>query len=244
MLTDAHKKQRMVCALAFLDQCHKYGDEFLDDIIRVTGDEIWVSFVNVETKEQSKQWMHTHIHQTRQKSLKKCCLPARKLLAILFWDRKEVLTVEFMEQGITITPEVYCKTLRKLHWAIQIKRHGMLTYSILVVLLHDNARPHTAASTRTLPEYFNWELSDNPPYSPDLALSDCHLCIYLKNSLRSQRFNNNEELMEGFKTWMNSQAADFIDISIQKLIHRYDKCLNSSSDYAEKQLKYVRIFCT
>jgi hypothetical protein len=23
-------------------------------------DETWVSFVNVETKEQSKQWMHTH----------------------------------------------------------------------------------------------------------------------------------------------------------------------------------------
>jgi hypothetical protein len=29
-------------------------------ILRVTGDETWVSFVNVETKEQSKQWMHIH----------------------------------------------------------------------------------------------------------------------------------------------------------------------------------------
>jgi hypothetical protein len=26
----------------------------------VTGDTTWVSFVNVETKEQSKQWMHTY----------------------------------------------------------------------------------------------------------------------------------------------------------------------------------------
>jgi hypothetical protein len=26
----------------------------------VTGDETWVSFVIVETKEQLKQWMHTH----------------------------------------------------------------------------------------------------------------------------------------------------------------------------------------
>jgi hypothetical protein len=29
-------------------------------IIQVTGDEAWFSFLNVETKEQSKQWMHTH----------------------------------------------------------------------------------------------------------------------------------------------------------------------------------------
>jgi hypothetical protein len=44
----------------FLERYHKDGDEFLIRIILVTGDESWVPFVNVETKEQSKQWMHTH----------------------------------------------------------------------------------------------------------------------------------------------------------------------------------------
>jgi hypothetical protein len=44
--------------LAFLELYHEDGDEFLDHIVRVTGDETWVSFVNVETKDQSKQWMH------------------------------------------------------------------------------------------------------------------------------------------------------------------------------------------
>jgi hypothetical protein len=43
-----------------LEQYHKHGNEFLDHIVQVTGDEVWVSFVNVEAKEQSKQWMHTH----------------------------------------------------------------------------------------------------------------------------------------------------------------------------------------
>jgi hypothetical protein len=42
-----------ICRL-FLEQFHKDGDEFLNHI-QVTGDETWVSFVNVETKEQSKQ---------------------------------------------------------------------------------------------------------------------------------------------------------------------------------------------
>jgi hypothetical protein len=35
-------------------------DEFFNHNIRVTGDETSVSLVNSETKEQSKQWKHTH----------------------------------------------------------------------------------------------------------------------------------------------------------------------------------------
>jgi histone-lysine N-methyltransferase SETMAR len=108
----------------------------------------------------------------------------------------------------------------------------MLTFG--VVLLHDNARPHTAARTRPLLDHFNWELFDHPPYNPDLAPSDCHLFTSLKNWLGSQSFNNNEKLMEGVKTWLNSQAADFFDTGRQKLISRYDKCLSSGGDYVEK----------
>jgi hypothetical protein len=65
-------------------------------------------------------------------------------------------------------------------------------------------------------------------------LSDYHLFTYLNNWLRSQRFNNNEELMEGVKTWLSSQAADFFDTGIQKLIPQYDKCVSSGGDYVEK----------
>jgi hypothetical protein len=50
----------MASTFTFLERYHKDGDEFLNHIVRVTGDETWVSYVNVEPKEQSKQWMHTH----------------------------------------------------------------------------------------------------------------------------------------------------------------------------------------
>jgi hypothetical protein len=55
MTTGAHKMQGMVLALTFLEQYLKECDDFLNHIIQVTGDKTWVSFVNVETKEQSKQ---------------------------------------------------------------------------------------------------------------------------------------------------------------------------------------------
>jgi hypothetical protein len=81
---------------------------------------------------------------------------------------------------------------------------------------------------------FNWGLFDLPP-------SDYHMFTYL-NWLRSQYFNSNKELLEGVKTWLNSQPADFFDMGIQKLIPQYDKCLNYGIEYVEKRLKYVHIF--
>jgi hypothetical protein len=53
----------------------------------------------------------THIHQISQKGLNRH-LPARKLMAAVFWDRKGVLMMDFMQQGITIMSEVYCETLK------------------------------------------------------------------------------------------------------------------------------------
>jgi hypothetical protein len=85
------------------------------------------------------------------------------------------------------------------------------------MLLHYNACLHTAVCTPALLEHFNCELFDHPPYNPDLDLCDYHLFTYLKNWLGSQHFNNNE-VMECVKTWLSSQAADFFDTSIQKLI--------------------------
>jgi histone-lysine N-methyltransferase SETMAR len=82
--------------------------------------------------------------------------------------------VEFMQQRIEVTSEINCETIKKkLRRAIENKRPGMLTYG--VVLPHDNAHPHKAVRSRELVGHFNWELSDHPPYSPDLAPSDYHL---------------------------------------------------------------------
>ena len=34
--------------------------------------------------------------------------------------------------------------------------------------------------------------------------------------------------------WLTSQAAAFYEKGIQKLVHRYDKCLNNGGEYVEK----------
>jgi histone-lysine N-methyltransferase SETMAR len=117
--------------------------------------------------------------------------------------------------------------------AIKNKRRELLTFG--VGLLNDDGRPDTAARTRARLEHFNWQLFDHHSFSPDLASSDCHVFTrtYLNICFGAQRFNNNE-LMEGVKTWMSSRAVGFFDTGIQKITPRYYKCLNSGGDYTEK----------
>jgi hypothetical protein len=64
----------------------------------------WFLLVNVETKELSRQLMHTITKQA--KHFKQTS--AGKLMATVLWDRKGVLMVKFMQQGTTIMSQVYC----------------------------------------------------------------------------------------------------------------------------------------
>ena len=52
-----------------------------------------------------------------------------------------------------------------------------------IVLLHDNARSHAATETQKFLTLFGWGIFHYPPYSPDLAPSDCRLFIKLKDFL-------------------------------------------------------------
>lgn len=227
MLTEVHKTKRLGSALTFLERYDVKGDEILSQI--VTGDETWVAYVTPESKQQSMEWRHS----TSPKKVKfKQTISARKIMCTVFWDRKGVLLVEFLPRGDTINSTRYCETLKKLRRAIQNKRRGMLSKGIL--LLHDNARPHAANRTQELIASFGWEQLDHPPYSPDLAPSDYHMFLHLKKHLGGQRHDDDDGLKATVLQWLLSQAADFYDDGVQKLVARYDKCLNIGGNYVEK----------
>jgi len=124
---------------------------------------------------------------------------------------------------------------------IQKKHRGKLSSKVL--FFHDNAHLHTANHTRELLDHFGWEVFDHPPYSPDLAPSDYHLFPKMKTWLATHRFDDDAELQAGVNEWLKSQAAKFYDDGINKLVHRYDKCLNLNGDYAEKYFKIVAFKC-
>jgi len=56
----------------------------------------------------------------------------------------------------------------------------------------------------------------------------------MKVWLATQRFHTNEELMDGVNNWLHNVTAPFLDEGLQKLVSRYDKCLNVDGNYVEK----------
>ena len=187
MLNDDMKATCIMTSLDVLTHFHQEGNDFLNRI--VTGDETWVYHDTPETKRQSMQWKHTTLPVVTK--FKKT-LTQKKLMTSIFWDRKGVLLIDYMKPGTTINSDRYRETLTKLRKAIKTKRVGLLTAS--VVLLHENARPHSAGETCDLITKFGWDCLPHPPYSPNLAPSDYHLFPALKLHLGASHFNTNEEL--------------------------------------------------
>jgi hypothetical protein len=56
----------------------------------------------------------------------------------------------------------------------------------------------------------------------------------LKEFLGGRRFKSDEEVKDAVKEWLNGLAAEVYDEGIQKLVIRYDKCLNVGGDYVGK----------
>ncbi|GFW49368.1 histone-lysine N-methyltransferase SETMAR [Trichonephila clavipes] len=227
MLTDEHKTKRLGSALSFLERYSNEGEDFLSHI--VTGDETWVAYVTPESKQQSMEWRYS---SSPRKVKFKQTISAQKIVCTVFCDRRGVLLVDFLTRGDTINAAAYCATFQKLRRAIQNKRRGMLSAG--VVLLHDNAHPHTADPTQDLITSFRWEQLDHPPYSPDLAPRDYHLFMHLKKHLAGRCHSDDDEAKTTVKQWLSNQAASFFDDGIQKLVRRYDKCHNSNGNCVEE----------
>jgi transposase len=127
--------------------------------------------------------------------------------------------------GATISAQRYEDTLQKLRRAIRLKRPGMISNGI--VLLHDNARPHTANSVKNMLQRFIWEVLHHPPYSPDFSSCDFHIIGDLKRDIRGHQFASDEDVCDWVKMWFRRQPTSYFKDGIDCLISQWDKCINS-----------------
>ena len=145
----------------------------------------------------------------------------------VWWDAKGVLYFELLPAGTTITATTYSKQLQNLAKAIQEKRPRRTT----VHLLHDNARPHVASSTKKKLAELGWLTVPHPPYSPDLAPSDYHLFRPLKHFLQGKTFTKYEDLKTAVTNFFASQTKEFWANGIDELPVRWGKVIDNDGNY-------------
>ena len=151
---------------------------------------------------------------------------------MVFWDAEGILLVDILPNGQTINADRYISTLKKLKHALRRKRPALSDDQVL--LLHDNARPHTAHRTQAAIQKLGWTVLPHPPYSPDLAPSDFHLFGKLKESLRGNHYASIDDVRNAVNAWIKQTPKDFFEAGIFKLVPRWQKCIAGEGDYIEK----------
>lgn len=159
-------------------------------------------------------------------------LSAGKLLATVFWDSQGVLLVDFLHDRRTINAAYYCYLLDQVRAAYRSKRRRQPIRDVL--LLHDNARPHTAAVTTQKLAKMQWTPLDHPPYSPDLSPCDFHMFGPLKKALGGERFANDQQVEQFVRNWLGTRPKSFFENGINKLPVRWEKCITKEGNYVEK----------
>jgi hypothetical protein len=77
-----------------------------------------------------------------------------------------------------------------------------------VLLLHDNARPHTGLRTREANAKMGWTVLPHPAHSPDLAPCDCHLFGPLNDALRGRHFADDNQLEQSLRHVLRSAGRE------------------------------------
>jgi histone-lysine N-methyltransferase SETMAR len=83
-----------------------------------------------------------------------------------------------------------------------------------VVFHQDNARHHASKMTQQKIKELNWEISDQPPYLPDLAPSDYHLFRSLQNHLNNKKFERFKEVNYAILAYFKSKPRSFYKAGI------------------------------
>ena len=132
---------------------------------------------------------------------------AGKVLTSNFWDQEAILLIDYFPKGQTINAEYYSSLLVQLKDILKEKHSEKFTKELL--FLHDNALAHRALATQKKLAYMGFLCLDRPPYSPDLALSDCHLFPGLKKQLKGRHFSSDAEVTAATGTWLDGQISEF-----------------------------------
>lgn len=197
-------------------------DPFTDRI--VTCDEKWVLHDN---NQRSRQWV------PRGKdpgTTAKLDLHPKRLLMTVWWNSRGIIHLSYLPHGQTITAAVYSSQIQEVHQKL-LQTHPALVNRKGVVLLQDNARPHTASMTRATLKDVGWEILPHPPYSPDISPCDYYLFLSLSNFLASKRFSTDDELKTAIASFFDSKDQAFYLHGMRLLVERWQKVVDADGDY-------------
>ena len=227
LLTEEQMMERVTSCRANLRRLRLEGGNFMDRI--VSGDETWIYDWDPELKRQSAQWLPKGSPIPEKVKRKQGSL---KVMHVVFFDIVGVLLNWAVPVGTKVNASYYRWILQeKLRPAIRKKRPGMLERG--VIFHHDNAPVHKAKCVAELLDSWDWEILQQPRYSPDLAPADFFIFPRMKEGLRGQRFSSEEQINNNAASALRDLANVGLRVGFEAWVRRWEKCVELDGRYVE-----------
>jgi histone-lysine N-methyltransferase SETMAR len=98
------------------------------------------------------------------------------------------------------------------------------------ILHQDNATPHHNHDVQNLVQHWGWNVLAHPPYSPDLTPSDYWLFEHVKEHLRGQGIESEDDINTAITAFLHRLSKDEHRAATDHLPHRREECVG---DYIE-----------
>ena len=228
MLTEEQKQRRVNWCRSMLE---KFDGGKLNAVWEiVSGDETWVYCFDLETKQQSQQWIPVG-QRPPQKFIRSRTI-AKQMIAVFVSRAGHVATIPLVTQR-TVTSTWYVRECLPLVLAAVAKRRPRTRHRGLL-LHHDNAAAHRAAATQEFLHAERVHQLEHPPYSPDLAPCNFFVFPFVKSKLRGVRFDTPDLAVEAFLEHIEAIPQSEWASMFQKWFQRMQKCIDNAGEYFEK----------
>ena len=168
--------------------------------------QLYIWRILFDNRKRSASWLDPG---SAPKQCPKQKLTTRKVMVTVWWSSAGVIHHSFLPNVVSITADVYCEELNTMMERLAHLQPALVNRSS-PLLLHDNARPHTAQQTVSTLQELGLEVLCHPPYSPDLAPTDYYFFQNLDNFLAGKKFNTREAVQNALEEFVASRPADFL----------------------------------
>jgi histone-lysine N-methyltransferase SETMAR len=195
----------------------------------ITGDETWIYFFTISSKEANKVWVEMGENRPQ---IVRTAQHSKKRMFCIFFTVDGVIARIVMKKGQTVNGRLYANSILPEVFSNFMEKGGRTTVRD-VMLHHDNAAPHKAA---VVTEYLRNErvkLLPHPPYSPDLAPCDFFLFPRIKKELKGKSFNKVEHLARAVQAVVDGIPKEDYEKSFQSWQNRLQRCIDFNGEYFE-----------
>lgn len=210
-LTDNHKRQRV-----------QIGNELIDSLNGnvVVVDEKWLYCRPLPPIRQVREWVGPDGDRPR---LSRRIMSDKKFHIIVACNFRGNYLYHVFPPGENVNAERYVTFVERTQ---QLRRSGHLS------IMHDNARPHTAAITQQFFHDNNITHVVQPPYSPDFNLLDRYVFRNMEYCRRDQTFNSIADVEAFLEEFMSTKMTRFkLNRELFHLINDLQAIVAADGDY-------------